>query len=91
MHDFFQNFGVKVVSVDLSSNMTQIGQQRAQEAGVGSDQVVFEIADATKREYPDESFDVVYSRDTILHIADKLALFGKFYVCLFICLSLLSP
>ena len=82
---------MKVVSVDLSSNMTQIGQQRAQEAGVGSDQVVFEIADATKREYPDESFDVVYSRDTILHIADKLALFGKFYVCLFICLSLLSP
>ncbi|GFR69938.1 phosphoethanolamine N-methyltransferase-like [Elysia marginata] len=74
-----KNFGVKVTSVDLSSNMTQIGRQRAKEAGVTSDQVQFEVADATKREYPDESFDVVYSRDTILHIADKLALFKMFY------------
>lgn len=74
-----KNFGVKVTSVDLSSNMTQIGRERAEEAGVTSDQVQFEIADATKREYPDESFDVVYSRDTILHISDKLALFQRFY------------
>ena len=41
--------------------------------------VQFEIADATKREYQPESFDVIYSRDTILHIPDKLALFQKFY------------
>ncbi|RUS82646.1 hypothetical protein EGW08_009599 [Elysia chlorotica] len=74
-----KNFGVKVTSVDLSSNMTQIGLQRAKEAGVSCDQVQFEIADATKREYAEESYDVVYSRDTILHIADKLALFKKFY------------
>lgn len=38
------------------------------------------MADATKREYKPESFDVIYSRDTILHIPDKLALFKKFYV-----------
>ncbi|GFO25066.1 phosphoethanolamine N-methyltransferase-like, partial [Plakobranchus ocellatus] len=73
-----KNFGVKVVSVDLSSNMAHIAMNRAKEVGVLPNQVVFEIADATKREYPDESFDVVYSRDTILHIKDKLALFRKF-------------
>ena len=43
-------------------------------------QAVFEVADATKRSYADESFDVIYSRDTILHIQDKKALFQKFYV-----------
>lgn len=48
--------------------------------GVGPDQVVFEVADATRREYPAESFDVIYSRDVILHIADKLAQFKKFFV-----------
>ncbi|XP_005096334.1 phosphoethanolamine N-methyltransferase 3 isoform X2 [Aplysia californica] len=74
-----KKFGVKVVSIDLSSNMTQIGLQRAEEVGCGPDQVVFEIADATKRDYPAQSFDVIYSRDTILHIPDKLALFKKFY------------
>ena len=26
------------------------------------------------------SFDVIYSRDTILHIADKMSLFSRFYV-----------
>ena len=40
-----------VTSVDLSSNMTKIGLERAEEVGCGPDQVVFEIADATKREY----------------------------------------
>uniref|UniRef100_A0A2C9L659 phosphoethanolamine N-methyltransferase n=1 Tax=Biomphalaria glabrata TaxID=6526 RepID=A0A2C9L659_BIOGL len=77
-----KTYGVKVVSVDLSFNMTQIGLERAKEVGCGPDQVVFEIADATKREYPVESFDVVYSRDVILHIADKLSLFKKFFKCL---------
>ncbi|CAH1454704.1 unnamed protein product [Lactuca virosa] len=41
--------------------------------------VEFEVADCTKKSYPDNSFDVIYSRDTILHIQDKSALFGTFY------------
>lgn len=81
----FQEFGVKATILDLSSNMTQIGLERAQELGIGPDEVCFEIADATKREYPPELFDVVYSRDTILHIEDKLSLFKKFFVSLFLC------
>ena len=40
----------------------------------------FEIGDATKRDFLPESFDVIYSRDTILHIRDKEALFKNFYV-----------
>ncbi|CAL1532532.1 unnamed protein product [Lymnaea stagnalis] len=74
-----KNYGVKVTIIDLSSNMTHIGLDRAQEVGCNPDQVVFEVADATKREYPAESFDVIYSRDVILHISDKLALFKKFF------------
>jgi len=35
--------------------------------------------DCTKKEYPEGTFDVIYSRDTILHIQDKPALFQKFY------------
>jgi len=43
-------------------------------------QVQFEICDATKRDYAPGSFDVIYSRDTILHINDKRALFASFQV-----------
>lgn len=48
-----------------------------------SPQVQFEVADATKRSFPEGSFDVIYSRDTILHIDDKLALFKRFHVSIF--------
>ncbi|KAJ0397192.1 hypothetical protein ATCC90586_007630 [Pythium insidiosum] len=77
--DFYmaRQFGVSVVGIDLSTNMVH----RALETSMTMPEidVEFEICDATAREYPDESFDVVYSRDTILHIADKKALFAKFY------------
>lgn len=71
---------MKVTVIDLSSNMIKMALDRAQEVGCGPDEVVFEVGDATKREYPAESFDVIYSRDVILHIADKLSLFKKLYV-----------
>ncbi|GLT65262.1 hypothetical protein SLA2020_377010 [Shorea laevis] len=44
--------------------------------GIGGE---FEVADCTKKTYPYNTFDVIYSRDTILHIQDKLALFRSFY------------
>lgn len=40
-------------------------------------QVSFEIADITTCEMAKLSYDVVYSRDTILHIHNKPALFER--------------
>lgn len=78
--DFYManQFGVFVHGIDLSTNMLHIAFERAtqQEA---STLTVFEFADATKKDFANESFDVIYSRDTILHISDKLALFKRFY------------
>jgi len=48
-----------------------------------SGQVSFEMSDITKHDFPPNSFDVIYSRDTILHIGDKNALFKKFFVRLY--------
>ncbi|TYZ59744.1 hypothetical protein PybrP1_009819 [[Pythium] brassicae (nom. inval.)] len=77
--DFYmaRQFGVSVVGIDLSTNMVH----RALETSMGdaTTDVEFEICDATARDFSPESFDVVYSRDTILHIADKPALFAKFF------------
>ena len=42
-------------------------------------QICLEITDITKAIYPDESFDVIYSRDTLLHIGDKETLFANFF------------
>lgn len=60
-----ENFDVHVVGIDLSINMVSFALERA----IGRRCTVeFEVADCTKKVYPDNSFDVIYSRDTILHI-----------------------
>ncbi|XP_029917786.1 phosphoethanolamine methyltransferase isoform X2 [Myripristis murdjan] len=72
-----KTFGVEVLGLDLSENMVDIAMERAIAEKLPL--VHFEVADATKRTFPEGSFDVIYSRDTILHIADKLALFKRFH------------
>ncbi|PSR96525.1 Phosphomethylethanolamine N-methyltransferase [Actinidia chinensis var. chinensis] len=76
--DFFmaENFDVHVVGIDLSINMVSFALERA--IGLNCS-VEFEVADCTKKTYEDNTFNVIYSRDTILHIQDKPALFKSFY------------
>jgi len=71
-----ENYDVRVLGVDLSSNMINIGLERAHE--LGEKRVQFEITDATKRDFPRASFDVIYSRDAIMHIEDKKSLYASF-------------
>ncbi|XP_075902732.1 phosphoethanolamine methyltransferase isoform X2 [Nelusetta ayraudi] len=77
--DFYmaKSFGVEVLGLDLSENMVNIALDRAISEKLPS--VQFEVADATRRTFPEGSFDVIYSRDTILHIDDKLELFKRFH------------
>ncbi len=37
----------------------------------------FEIGDVTKHDYPNNYFDVIYTRDALLHISDKKILFNR--------------
>ncbi|KAM6568127.1 hypothetical protein CsatB_016112 [Cannabis sativa] len=76
--DFYmaENFDVEVVGIDLSVNMISLALERA--TGLKCS-VEFEVADCTKKTYPHNSFDVIYSRDTILHIQDKPTLFKSFF------------
>jgi phosphoethanolamine N-methyltransferase len=65
--DFYmaEKYDTYVVGIDLSINMILFALERA----VGCKcSVEFEVADCTTKTYPDNTFDVIYSRDTILHI-----------------------
>ncbi|XP_077982671.1 uncharacterized protein LOC144437578 [Glandiceps talaboti] len=77
--DFYmaKTYGASVLGVDLSCNMIEVAMERSSEQK-GNPKVQFEVSDITKRDFPEGSFDVVYSRDTILHIPDKPALFSTF-------------
>jgi phosphoethanolamine N-methyltransferase len=71
-----ERHGAEVLAIDLSTNMVGIAFDRV--AQHPDSKVYFEIGDICKQNYAANSFDVIYSRDTILHIADKRALFAQF-------------
>jgi len=75
-----REYGSSVHGVDLSSNMISIAVKYQAEMEENVRKLVsFEMSDITKQVFELNSFDVIYSRDTILHIGDKESLFTKFY------------
>lgn len=75
-----REYGVEVRGVDLSTNMITIAlENQAKQEEEVKKKICFEITDITKAIFPDESFDVIYSRDTLLHIGDKETLFANFF------------
>jgi phosphoethanolamine N-methyltransferase len=72
-----KQYGAKVVGVDLSPEMTDIAHEATADSGV-SGQVEFLLADVLETEF-DEPFDVVWSRDALMHIHDKNRLFAKLH------------
>lgn len=74
-----KTYGCSVIGVDLSTNMVSIAYERLMGMTASKLKVSFEIGDVMQHEYDENSFDVVYSRDTILHITDKKTLFARLY------------
>lgn len=86
-----ENFDVEVVGIDLSINIISLAIERA----IGLKCCVeFECADCTKKTFPVNTFDVIYSRDTLLHIKvrNHLLLFNLSLVNAtpFLCLQFIS-
>jgi len=74
-----RRYGADTHGVDLATHMVGIAQDyRAEMEAEVKHRVQFYVEDATSMTYPPDFYDVVYSRDTILHIEDKEALFRNF-------------
>jgi len=72
-----EKYDTFVHGMDLSVNMVLIALERASQAK--RSKVSFEIADIMTCDLRPAAYDVIYSRDTILHIEDKLTLFRRFH------------
>lgn len=83
--DFYmaKKYAVTVHGLDLSANMISIAMERQlkilEQGDRSAAKVVFEITDATERQFRANFFNAIYSRDTMLHIQDKGALFSSFF------------
>ena len=72
-----REYGAIVTGVDLSPEMTNLALEAAAKSDVSS-QVKFLLADVLETDF-DEPFDVIWSRDALMHIHDKKRLFAKLY------------
>ncbi len=70
-------YKAKVTGVDLTGQIVDIANQRLKEKGIAD--VFFQQGDIHKLNWDTGSFDVIWSRETLLHVPDKDALFQKFY------------
>ncbi|XP_037796330.1 phosphoethanolamine N-methyltransferase-like [Penaeus monodon] len=73
-------YGVHVHGVDISSNMIDLAVHRQTHLRrTQRKRLQFEMRDIMDADYGDCSFDVIYSRNSILHITNKEELFAKLY------------
>lgn len=70
-----EKYGCSVHGVDISENMIRIAKSR----NIENEKIQFEMCDILEKDFPENSFDLIYSRDTILHLQleDKQILFDK--------------
>lgn len=75
-----RHYGVHVHGVDLSTNMIHIAIERQGKLEEPlKKKLQFEISDILTVDYERESYDVIYSRDSIFHIPEKQKLFRHIY------------
>jgi len=74
-----EHFGCHVTGYDLSKNMLSVANGHLRNRPHLKELVNFVLGDVTTAEFPENSFDLVYSRDALLHIKDKDSLFAKFF------------
>eukprot|EP01099_Mayorella_cantabrigiensis_P001882 TRINITY_DN1823_c0_g1_i1.p1 TRINITY_DN1823_c0_g1~~TRINITY_DN1823_c0_g1_i1.p1 ORF type:complete len:293 (-),score=69.23 TRINITY_DN1823_c0_g1_i1:40-831(-) len=75
---FAENYDVEVISVDLSRNMlTLAGEKLKKRPQSVQDRIKFLEADVTQYQFPEETFDIIYTRDALIHINDKASLFKQ--------------
>jgi tocopherol O-methyltransferase len=68
--------GCTVTGVTLSAQQAARANEKAQAAGV-ADRARFYQKDGLNTGYPDESFDVVWAVESLMHIADRPAFFAE--------------
>ncbi len=77
-----QTYGAVVTGIDVLGQLVDMANRRTAERGIAG--VHFVHGDILDYDLPEASFDVAYSRDALLYIADKDALFSRLH-------SLLAP
>ena len=70
-----RDYGAHMVCLDVEEALIERARANAKAAGVAA-QIEFHLVDPGPLPFDDKSFDVVFSKEAMLHIPDKAALFA---------------
>ena len=73
-----RHFGCRVIGVDIEAALVAEGQRRVAELGL-TDQVELRLVDPGPLPFAASTFDLVFSKESLLFIDDKPALLGSFF------------
>jgi len=65
-----------VTGLDIEAPLVQRARERAERAGL-ADRIAIRLVEPGPIPFPDTAFDVVFSKDSMIHIPDKPALFAE--------------
>jgi len=71
-----RDLGTRVICVDVEQQLLDRASALANEAGVG-DQIEYRLVTPGPLPFEDDSFDAVFSKDALIHIRDKKALYAE--------------
>ena len=67
---------VHVTGIDVESHLVDVAQAYVSEAGL-SENITFQLVEPGPLPFGDVTFDIVFSKDALLHIPDKTLLFSE--------------
>lgn len=73
-----RKYGAIVTGLDVEARLIEIGRQKTAEAGL-SDQVDLQLYQPGPLPYPDQHFDIVFGKDSWIHIEDKRGFFSEVF------------
>ena len=65
-----------VVGVDVEQSLVDVAAARARQHHL-DDRITYQLVEPGPLAFPDESFDVVFSKDAIIHVRNKAALYSE--------------
>ena len=69
----------KVVAIDVEAQLISRAKNDAQRLGYSSEQIEYELVTPGRLDFPDESFDIVFTKDVIVHIEDKGGIYENIF------------
>jgi SAM-dependent methyltransferase len=68
----------RVTGIDVQAELIELSRARAQKAGLG-DRVDYRLVAPGPLPFPDQRFEAVFSKDSIVHVVDKAALYAEMF------------